>query len=645
MTALLIVVAYVLGAAMTVGAAPMALSVLKQVQPTDVPPGSVVTYDVTISNSSPSDEALSSISDTLPGSFVFVGMAVGSDVTSDPDDSTEPEIGWTGPLTVPASSSILLRYYALVSPAVVSRAEPYTNTVQVFPAAGSPISDDAGLKVAVAAFAIGKEASDSQVINTNPVTYTVRITNTGFADGVVDLVTDTLPSGFVFQAMTAGSDITSAPDGTSGEIHWTGPFAIPAQSARTLSYRVQTSNEPTAANKSNQAIAQSGSTTIGPASTTIEVGPKRYYAYLPMLARNWGLPDFVLSKAANPVSAVRGETITYTVTIDNRGSENGTLSRITDSLPAGFTFVSMVPGGDITAPPTISGNDLLWVGSFPVAGFGQISFSYRIQSASATGTFTNTVTALSTPPQYVVHPASAAVALRSEIMLDEDFESGAPNWVPFLNYWRLHPEQWFWDSEDGLNEGGGYTHHAWFGASEPGRGAEDGVAMYLGPGAQSWTDYRYEVKANVRSRDSDGTIGVWFRGQYEEHNDGSGLWITGYYLVMGGNPNRSSRFVRLMQIQIPGDCTGSACSNPGNLHDFSNPMELDVKKFNSTFQTNHWYDIVIEVRGDHIQAWVDGELAIDYVDDELPFLQGTVGFKSYKLHPASWDEVVVTPLD
>jgi len=100
-----------------------------------------------------------------------------------------------------------------------------------------------------------------------------------------------------------------------------------------------------------------------------------------------------------------------------------------------------------------------------------------------------------------------------------------------------------------------------------------------------------------------------------------------------------------MQIQIPGDCTGSACSNPGNLHDFSNPMELDVKKFNSTFQTNHWYEIVIEVRGDHIQAWVDGELAIDYVDDELPFLQGTVGFKAYKLHPASWDEVVVTPLD
>ncbi|NOZ04955.1 MAG: DUF11 domain-containing protein [Chloroflexi bacterium] len=648
-TLLFVITAIVLGTVITVGAAspaaPSILSIAKQVQPAKVAPGSVVMYDVTLANTSASDVTISAISDTLPANFMFVGMAAGSDVSSNPTDDVEPEIGWTGPFTVPASSNLLLRYYVLVPSSVPSRAEPYLNTVRAFPSSGGEVSAIAGLHVAVPVLSLGKEASDAKVISTNPLTYTVRITNTGFADGVVDIVTDTLPNGVTFDAITSGSDIAATPDGTAGEIHWTGPFTVAAQSAQTLSYRVQTPNETEDITETNQVWIQSGSTILGPAATSVTVGPKRYFAYFPMLVRRWGLPDFFLHKSVNPPLASRGSIITYTVDIENQGSEAGALSRITDSLPSGFTFDSIVPGGDITTAPLISGNDLIWSGTFPVPGSGHSTFSYRVQSAGTAGTYTNTVTALAAPPEYAVHPASAVVTLRTDKLLQEDFETGAPNWVPFLNYWRLHPEQWFWDSEDGVNGGGAYTTHAWFGASSPDKGAEDGVAMYLGPGAQQWTDYRYEVKANVRARDGDGTIGVWFRGQYEERDDGSGQWLTGYYLVMGGNPTRNSWFVRLTQMQIPGDCTGAACSNPGNLYDFSNPMELDFTRFTGTFQDNHWYDIVIEVRGAHIQAWVDGVLAIDYVDEDLPFLQGTVGFKSYKLHPASWDEVVVTPLN
>ncbi len=648
-TLLFVITVILLGTVITAGAAspasPAALSVTKEVQPAGVAPGSVVKYDVTVTNASASDESVSAISDTLPASFMFVGMAAGSDVTGDPSDNSEPEIGWTGPFTVPASSTLLLRYYVLVPSSVTSRAEPYSNTVRAFPSSGGEVSATAGLQVAIPVLSLGKEASDAKVISTDPLTYTVRITNTGFAAGVVDIVTDTLPNGVTFDAITSGSDIVATPDGTTGEIHWTGPFTVPAQTVQTLSYRVQTPDEPEDTSKTNQVWVKSGSKLLGPAATTVTVGPKRYFVYFPMLVRRWGLPSFFLHKSATPTIAPRGDIITYTVDIENRGTEPGVLSHITDSLPSGFTFDSIVPGGDITASPLVSGNDLVWSGTFPVSGSGHSTFSYRVHSANVAGTYTNTVTGLAAPPQYAVHPASAAVTLRTEKLLQEDFETGAPYWTPFLNYWRLHPEQWFWDSEDGVNGGGGYTHHAWFGAPEAGKGAEDGVAMYLGPGAQQWTDYRYEVKANVRSRDGDGTIGVWFRGQYDERNDGSGQWMTGYYLVMGGNPTRNSWFVRLTQMQIPGDCVGAACSNPGNLYDFSNPMELDFTRFIGTFQNNHWYNIVIEVRGAHIQAWVDGVLAIDYVDEDLPFLQGTVGFKSYKLHPASWDEVVVTPLN
>jgi len=52
-------------------------------------------------------------------------------------------------------------------------------------------------------------------------------------------------------------------------------------------------------------------------------------------------------------------------------------------------------------------------------------------------------------------------------------------WVPFLNYWRLKPEQWYWDIREG-NSGGCLRHDAGLGVQERQRGAHDAAILLRG---------------------------------------------------------------------------------------------------------------------------------------------------------------------
>ncbi len=70
--------------------------------------------------------------------------------------------------------------------------------------------------------------------------------------------------------------------------------------------------------------------------------------------------------------------------------------------------------------------------------------------------------------------------------------------------------------------------------------------MYLGEGAQEWTNYRAEMKMMLTGGvDGGGTIlpetgdpiGFWVRGQYQD-SEYEAQWVSGYYVVMVGASNR-----------------------------------------------------------------------------------------------------------
>ncbi|NLF11063.1 MAG: DUF1080 domain-containing protein [Anaerolineaceae bacterium] len=189
----------------------------------------------------------------------------------------------------------------------------------------------------------------------------------------------------------------------------------------------------------------------------------------------------------------------------------------------------------------------------------------------------------------------------------------------------------------------------------PDKEAADALLMYLGAGAEDWTDYRVETKLLLRGGvdkehnwsviDGD-PIGLWVRGQYE-YEEGVTIraqWVTGYYVVVAGKPDRDNLVVRLTQIQTVDDCVGDACENPQNLYCFNNVYVLAETPLYKPFYREQWYKLAVEVRGPRTVVWLDDEKVIDYVDTKEPFLKGTVGFKTHETWTASFDDLIVTPL-
>ena len=139
------------------------------------------------------------------------------------------------------------------------------------------------------------------------------------------------------------------------------------------------------------------------------------------------------------------------------------------------------------------------------------------------------------------------------------------------------------------------------------------------------------------------------RGHYQE-SDINAQWVTGYYIIVKSSDDPAVHWVRLGQPQIPGDCT-TACDNPNTQYAFNNVKVLcDWHEngcgtaFAGEYQHFRWYTLTVEVRGNNIKAWLDGELAFDYTDDNQPFMDGTVGFKTHETKTASFDDLIVTKL-
>ncbi len=234
------------------------------------------------------------------------------------------------------------------------------------------------------------------------------------------------------------------------------------------------------------------------------------------------------------------------------------------------------------------------------------------------------------------YPTSTPTPTPMPTSLEDHFDTDANNWTPFLNYWRLEPEQWYWEAGTGYT-GGGYRHYRYGGDKE----AEDALSMYLEGDSQEWTDYSFEAKMIIKSGSK---AGLWFRGTRLEDDAAAGN-VGGYYFMISG------KGASLQQMQTEDDCIYPACVNTWNLWDFNNPRLL--ASVSMSIDKSQWHTLKVEVEGARIKCYLDGQLLIDYDDSPIPndgiendtvFLEGTVGFKTYKCANVVFDDVLVTTL-
>jgi uncharacterized repeat protein (TIGR01451 family) len=479
-----------------------------------------------------------------------------------------------------------------------------------------------------------KTAAPGRVQPGGVVTYTLTFSNSSVTEvKTLHSVFDILPEGVTFITMTGASDVITAPLGYTETILWDGLPSIAPQADLVIEYEVTMPLVSDAVTLENYAYGYANSTMIGPDSAEVKVG-QTGVVNLPIVLSNYLPPRFTVSKTAYPQMVfdnVAEAVFTYTVSFRNEGTVPGVLKEIRDTLPTQpteFRFEGMVTGEsdiDVGPPPGATGL-MTWTGPFTVEGEDTLTLVYRVSSDPTLGTYVNSATA--TPVEGKGRapeaPGEATVYIAEPIYLREDWQVPSGYWAPYLKHSQLHPDQWFRTPNEGWN-GSAALVHTYLGG---GKEALDALYTYLGPGTDEWTNYRYEAKVKTTQGEM---AGLWFRGKIDEP-DWETRHVEGYYFVMRARGDDS--FVKLGAIRT---------NDPPIDHpfEFDNVREIAAKG-NLMLFSDQWYTLAVEVRGDHIQCYIDGDLLIDEYDST--YSSGTVGMKTYRIKGGLWDNILVTPL-
>lgn len=335
--------------------------------PTVVPSGSL-TYTLTVKNVGsdaafnvrvvdhlPAGATFRSAEDTLPGPGAFSCTHAAGVVTCTGgtlDGVANPATALAGDDT----RQIVIQVFAPAQPG------NYTNQAAVDPGNLIPEANETDnsandtTKVELGGGGTYRELGITKVQSTpaaavapnGVLAYTLTMTNSGTDVAFDTTVTDELPAGMRFrsaQDSTAGAPpggYSCAADGqvvtcTGGDLDGTAD-QIPGPATRTITVTAFAPSQP--GQYVNQAfvdpaneIAEANETNNGDtATTTVAIG---------------GGGGFIDLKVATsgPATVKPGQALTYTVTVSNAGTDAAFDVRVTDSLPAGTTFVSASDGG------------------------------------------------------------------------------------------------------------------------------------------------------------------------------------------------------------------------------------------------------------------------------------------------------------
>ena len=349
--------------------------------------GANVTYTIGVSNAGPAPAASVVVTDTLPAGATFVS-ATGSGTLA------------AGVVTWPTIASLASGASNSFTVTVTySAGGSYTNIA----AAASPTPDPTLPNRAtatttitpIADLVIAKSGAGSAAIGAN-VTYTIGATNNGPSSASNVVVTDTLPVGATFVSATGGGTLAAsvvtwpavASIANGGSASFTVTVSYPAAGSYTdLAASTASTTDPTPANN-NGSAAGSRVTTVVASSADVAVSN------------------------SGPATATAGANVAYTITATNNGPSAASNVVVTDTLPAGATFVSASGGG------TLSGNVVTWPAIASLPNGGNTSYTLTVTYPAA-GSFTNAAaaTTATADPNLANNraPATTVVGLSADV--------------------------------------------------------------------------------------------------------------------------------------------------------------------------------------------------------------------------------------
>jgi uncharacterized repeat protein (TIGR01451 family) len=314
--------------------------------------GQNIVYTITVTNLGPAQAAGVTVTDNTPPGLTFVSNSGGCTSTFPCNLGT---MNASQTKTITSTYSIPANYAGatIVNTASVASSATDSN-------ASNDSSTTTATIVASADVAIVKTGPGSFTPGTN-IVYTIAVTNNGTASAANVSVADNTPAGLTFVSNSGACTGTFPCNlGTLAATQTatiTATYSIPANFGGSVISNTATvtssTNDPNPPNNSSTTTATSGA--AGSDVSIVKSGPASFTA---------------------------GQNITYTIVVTNNGSSAAANTFVSDSTPAGLTFV---------------GNSGACAGAFPCAlgslGAGQsatITSVYNVPSTYPTANVTNT---------------------------------------------------------------------------------------------------------------------------------------------------------------------------------------------------------------------------------------------------------------
>ena len=378
------------------------LAISKSDNPDPVVAGNQLTYTVTVTNNGPSTILSSdtfTVTDLLPVNFVAMSWSYPGNYV--------PGIGtWNG-VTLASGQSVTLTIVGTIIPDATGT---LSNTATVTPPAGvtdpnpnNNVATSTTTVNRVAAMTVTKTADQANYNVGDTVTYNLVVTNTGPSSANNVVVTDTVPAGLTFVSATNGGTESG------GVVTWTVPYlAVNGQFTpsftATVNQGTQGQNIPNTAsayNTENPTPVTSQPVTIhvNNAVLTVDKNPDR-----------------------NPANYNVGEEVVYTITVRNTGPDAATGVVLTDTIPAGLTFVSATNGG------TESGGIVTWnIGNLGLNEVFTALVTARVNAGTQGQTLTNTLSGVNTQNPTAITDTSDIYVNNAPLSITKTTDKTRPN--------------------------------------------------------------------------------------------------------------------------------------------------------------------------------------------------------------------------
>ncbi len=390
------------------------LAVTKTSAPNPYVAGGALTWTVRVTNNGPSPVVGASVADTVPAALTGVTWTCAV-TTGTGSCGAAAGIGNAISTTVNLANNAVATYTitGTVNPATVgtlANTAVVTTPLGVLdPKPGNNVATDANAAVpALADAAIAIAPGASSVSPSAALSFDVTVSNNGpaAADGVKTIVS--IPPGYGFVSASGGG--------------WACSLSVNLVVCQLAGQLASGATAPTVA-LALVGPAGVGHTTLNAsvATTTTDTNPTNDDAAAGVDVTSPPIPppvgpqaDLALAKSASPATAATGDRITYTVTTTNNGPDAASSVVVTDTLPAGVSFVSASGAGWSCAP---AGNVVTC--STPALASGASAAFQVVVTAAAPGTQVNaaSVGSATSDPNLANNTATAStsVAARADL--------------------------------------------------------------------------------------------------------------------------------------------------------------------------------------------------------------------------------------